>query len=64
MSLVRFKFEGIRLELQKELATRSPRGRQVIATRSGHFIHWDEPGLVVDAVRRVVREAAQTRKGK
>lgn len=55
------KFEAIRLELQKELATRSPRGRQVVAARSGHFIHWDEPELVIDAVREVVRDATRAR---
>lgn len=58
------KFEEIRVELQKELATRSPRGRQVVAARSGHFIHWDEPELVIDAVRQVVREATRARGGK
>jgi pimeloyl-ACP methyl ester carboxylesterase len=48
------------LDLQKELATRSPRGEHVIAERSGHYIQNDEPQLVVGAVRRVV-EAAMAR---
>lgn len=48
------KFEELRLELQRDLVARSPRGRQTIARRSGHAIHWDEPELVVESVRRVV----------
>ena len=42
------------LDLQRELATRSPVATHVIATRSGHYIHRDEPSLVIDAVRQVV----------
>jgi len=42
------------LELQRELATRSPRGEQIIAKRSGHYIQNDEPQLVIDGVRRMI----------
>ena len=45
------------LELQRELATRSPAATHIIATRSGHYIQKDEPTLVIDAVRRVVSGA-------
>lgn len=48
------KFEQIRQELQQDLVHRSPRGKQIIATRSGHFIHHDEPELVVNAIREVI----------
>ena len=51
------KFEEIRLELQKELVRRSNRGRQIIAKKSGHNIHRDQPELVIDAIRQVVEEA-------
>jgi pimeloyl-ACP methyl ester carboxylesterase len=51
------KFEQLRLQLQKELVSRSSRGRQIIAEKSGHNIHRDQPELVVDAIRQVVREA-------
>jgi pimeloyl-ACP methyl ester carboxylesterase len=51
------KFEQVRLELQKELVRRSSRGRQIIAERSGHNIHRDQPELVIDAIRQVVEEA-------
>jgi pimeloyl-ACP methyl ester carboxylesterase len=46
-------------ELQKELATRSPQGEQIVARKSGHYIQNDEPPLVIDAVRRVVAKAAR-----
>jgi pimeloyl-ACP methyl ester carboxylesterase len=51
------KFEQIRLELQQELVRRSSRGKQVIAEKSGHNIHRDQPELVIDAIRQVVEEA-------
>ncbi|MDH3270038.1 MAG: alpha/beta hydrolase [Gemmatimonadota bacterium] len=43
-------------------------GRHIPATRSGHWIHQDEPELVVEAVLRIVRAASaverQSRRGK
>ena len=42
------------LDLQRELVTRSPAATHVMAARSGHYIHRDEPALVIDAVRQVV----------
>ena len=51
------KFEAIRLELQKDLVRRSTRGKQIIAEKSGHNIHQDQPELVVDAIREVVKDA-------
>ncbi|MGA2880840.1 MAG: alpha/beta hydrolase [Bryobacteraceae bacterium] len=35
------------------LARRSPRGRHTIARKSGHWIHLDEPDLVVQAIREM-----------
>ena len=43
------------LELQGELATRSPRAEHIIAKQSGHFIQNDEPQLVIDSVRRILK---------
>ena len=43
---------------QKALAALSPRGRQVIARRSGHFPQLTQPQLVLDVLREVAREAA------
>jgi pimeloyl-ACP methyl ester carboxylesterase len=44
------------LELQRELASRSPRGEHVIAKQSEHFIQIDEPQLVIDGVRRMLSQ--------
>jgi pimeloyl-ACP methyl ester carboxylesterase len=37
--------------LQKDLVTLSPEGRQILAEKSGHFVHHDQPELVVQAIR-------------
>ena len=39
---------------QAVLASLSPQGRLVIATESGHYIHLDEPELVIEAVEEVL----------
>ena len=41
-------------EMQLELVALSTRGKQVIATESGHSIQWDQPDLVIDAIHEVV----------
>lgn len=47
----------LHLALQRDLVRRSPRGRQIIAKKSGHGIHQDQPELVIAAIRQVVKEA-------
>jgi pimeloyl-ACP methyl ester carboxylesterase len=42
-------------QLQRELADLVPGGRLVIATQSGHDIHHEQPELVLDTIRDVVR---------
>ena len=58
------KFYQLHLDLQKDLVRRSPRGRQIIAKRSGHSIHQDQPELVIDAIRQVSAEAMPKSGGK
>ena len=41
-------------ELQADLARRSSGGKQIIAEKSGHYIQFDQPDLVIDAIRQVV----------
>ena len=41
---------------QRELAGLSSRGRHIVAARSGHWIHLDQPDLVVSAIRDVVAD--------
>jgi pimeloyl-ACP methyl ester carboxylesterase len=51
-------YKTVTAELQAELVALSPRGKQVIAEESGHYIQIDQPELVIDAIREVV-DAAQ-----
>jgi pimeloyl-ACP methyl ester carboxylesterase len=50
--------EAVWLEMQRELATLSAKGRMVIAQRSGHFIQIDQPELVINAIRETVAAAS------
>jgi pimeloyl-ACP methyl ester carboxylesterase len=42
------------LEEREGIARRSPRGRHIIARKSGHWIQLDEPELVVESIRELV----------
>jgi len=53
--------DAIWLDLQRELATRSPNASHVVAEHSGHYIQNDEPALVIDAVRRIVDQGAHSK---
>jgi pimeloyl-ACP methyl ester carboxylesterase len=41
-------------EEREAIARRSPRGRHIVARKSGHWIQLDEPELVVQAIREMV----------
>lgn len=43
------------LEEREALAHRSPLGRHIVAAKSGHWIQLDEPELVVQAIREMVK---------
>lgn len=47
--------QEIKHELQRELASLSTRGRQVLATRSGHGIQTDQPELVIASLTELVQ---------
>ena len=49
--------EALRIEMQKDLARRSTRGRHRFAEKSGHMIHHDEPDVVLEAIREVMEAA-------
>ena len=49
------EYERIWIELQADLAKRSPRGELRVAAKSGHAIQIDQPELVIQAVRDVTR---------
>ncbi|MEW6648691.1 MAG: alpha/beta hydrolase [Chloroflexota bacterium] len=44
-----------RAENQRRLACLSPRGKQIIAKKSGHFPQFSEPAVVIEAVRNILR---------
>ena len=46
--------EKLWFELQGELASRSTHYVQFIASKSGHYIHLDQPRLVIDAIKQVL----------
>ena len=43
-------------EAQRRQAALSSDSRLIVAQGSGHAIHWDQPALVIDAVRQVIEE--------
>lgn len=53
------QYEDVWKEMQTLLVALSPRGRQVIATESGHYIHLTQPQLVIDAIQSVARHGKQ-----
>jgi pimeloyl-ACP methyl ester carboxylesterase len=44
-------------EAQRRMVALSTNGRLIVVDGSGHAIHWEQPALVIDAVRQVVDEA-------
>jgi len=46
---------GVWKALQSELAALSSEGKQIIAEQSGHMIQFDQPGLVIDVIREMVK---------
>lgn len=50
------KLVQVSQELQQELASLSTQGKQVIVMDSGHYIQWDQPGAVIDAIWEVVEQ--------
>jgi pimeloyl-ACP methyl ester carboxylesterase len=53
------RIEGLWLDLQRELASRSSQGRLIVAEKSGHYVHLEEPALVIQAIRDVVAAGRQ-----
>jgi pimeloyl-ACP methyl ester carboxylesterase len=47
---------------QEDLAKRSTHGAFRLAEQSGHFIQWDQPEMVIQAIRDVIR-SVQTQRG-
>jgi pimeloyl-ACP methyl ester carboxylesterase len=45
----------VALEIRIEEVRLTPQGRLILAERSGHLIHHDEPDLVVEAIQQVLK---------
>jgi hypothetical protein len=44
-------------EAQRRQAALSTNGRLIVAEESEHYIQWDQPIVVIDAVRQVIAQA-------
>ncbi len=42
-------------ELQKEIARQSSQGKYIVATSSGHMIQLDQPQIVIDAIKEMIK---------
>jgi pimeloyl-ACP methyl ester carboxylesterase len=42
------------MELQTDLVSRVPNSTHIVSENGGHNLHFDEPELVIDAIRQVV----------
>jgi pimeloyl-ACP methyl ester carboxylesterase len=49
------------MQLQRELTQLSTQSTHIVVEESGHNIHLDRPGVVVDAIRQVVDEVRRAR---
>lgn len=45
------------MELQKDLTRRAPHARQILADKSGHYVQFDQPAVIVDALHDLVTDA-------
>lgn len=44
-------------EAQRQQAELSSEGRLIVAQGSGHYFQWEQPTLVIDAIRQVIAAA-------
>ena len=45
--------------MQADLVTLSPQGAHVVADESDHYVHLQQPDVVIDAIQTVVAAAAR-----
>jgi hypothetical protein len=45
------------VDARSDLVSQVPGARHITDTDSGHYIHWEQPKLVIDSVREVVEAA-------
>ena len=54
------KFRRMWLDLQQDLTKLSSNSRQVFADQSSHFIQFDQPALVIEAIRQTIETTRQS----
>jgi pimeloyl-ACP methyl ester carboxylesterase len=47
------------MDEQRRLATLSSSGRHIVAERSGHWVQFDEPQLIIEAIRELLNANAR-----
>ena len=55
--LVGARFYEVWLETQNSLADLSSESTHTVCSRCGHYVHKDNPGMVVDAITSVIEQA-------
>jgi pimeloyl-ACP methyl ester carboxylesterase len=53
------ELRDLNMEMQEELAGLSSNSELIIAEESGHYIHHDQPELVVNAIKRLIEFSSQ-----
>jgi bifunctional DNase/RNase/pimeloyl-ACP methyl ester carboxylesterase len=61
---LKINLENIGIELQRDLVGLSSNAIHIVAEHSGHMIHFDQPSLVIDAIRKVVETVRLSRSSK
>lgn len=50
----------MKVELHRQWTVNFPHIRHVLAQKSGHYVHYDEPQLVIEEIKAIVRTLPQT----
>jgi pimeloyl-ACP methyl ester carboxylesterase len=56
------EMERLWLQMQRELAQLSSQGHHIIASKSGHLIHEEEPALIIEVIRQMVVQVQEQMK--
>jgi pimeloyl-ACP methyl ester carboxylesterase len=54
------KVEKIWMEMQTELLGLSNNSEHVLASKSGHYVQLEQPELIIEAIRKQLREVVDT----
>ena len=50
------EYQQVWSDFQKDFLTKSCKSKQIFAEKSGHFVVWDQPEVIVDAIRLMVEQ--------